>query len=87
MRRCPHCNGRSRVLTTIDRERHTSRRRECLVCLRRFTTSERIVGVSEFSVSIGVIAEANNFSISKLQTPGNIPTGTQNGVPQHDQAS
>ena len=43
---CPKCDGATRVADSRDvrGERLLRRRRECLVCLHRFTTYEREVG-------------------------------------------
>jgi len=40
--RCPFCQSDTRVIDKRDSGEHTRRRRECLVCFKRFTTYERI---------------------------------------------
>lgn len=47
---CPHCGhkGKTKVIDSRDAETGRRRRRVCLVCHQRFTTTERIVGDAEF---------------------------------------
>lgn len=42
---CPDCGAESSVIDTrpVESENATRRRRECLACLKRFTTKETIV--------------------------------------------
>ncbi len=49
--KCPHCHGATKVIDKRDTAPSlTRRRRECQSCHRRFTTYEKIVGVSSFII-------------------------------------
>lgn len=41
--RCPICGGRTRVLDVREKRKMVKRRRECLDCLTRFNTEEKLI--------------------------------------------
>ena len=44
MKRCPHCQGKLRIIETTVVNNAVRRRRACVGCQRRFTTMELLVG-------------------------------------------
>ena len=80
---CPDCGGGLRLLYTRQRVGHVYRRRECLACRQRYSTSERLInrGTGERSVAVPLLLSSVHdllaslgISDAALENPVTLPS-------------